>query len=310
MYDRGEIAQLANIAAPQVGVVTNVGPTHLERLGTVERIAKAKAELPQALPPAGAGGVAILNADDERVRGMANQTQARVFTYGLGPGADLWADGLESDGLEGIRLRFHHEAETVALRVPMLGRHSAHTALCAAAVGLSEGLGWSEIVAGLRDPSAQLRLVVLPGPHGSTILDDTYNASPVSCIAALDLLDDLQGRKIAVLGDMYELGSYEEEGHKLVGRYARGVADLLITVGHLGGIIGRAALRSGMPSEAVLMVETNAQAVATIEVVLLDGPGCDQVLVKGSRGMGMEEIVAALTQTLKPADLLVKDNCP
>jgi UDP-N-acetylmuramoyl-tripeptide--D-alanyl-D-alanine ligase len=143
MYDTGEITQLADIAAPQVGVVTNVGPTHLERLGTIDRIARAKLELPQALPAAGEGGVAILNADDEWVQGMAGQTQARVFTYGLGPDADLWADRIESEGLDGIRLRFHHQGETVGVRVPMLGNHSAHTALCAAAVGLNEGLTWS-----------------------------------------------------------------------------------------------------------------------------------------------------------------------
>jgi UDP-N-acetylmuramoyl-tripeptide--D-alanyl-D-alanine ligase len=278
-------------------VVTNVGPTHLERLGSLVRIARAKLELPQALPSAGDGGLAILNIDDEWVRGMADQTKARVFTYGLDRGADLWADGVESDGLEGIRLRFHHEGETVDVRLPMLGRHSAHTALCAAAVGLNEGLSWPDIMAGLSDPSAQLRLLALSGPNGSTILDDTYNASPVSCIAALDLLDELNGRKIAVLGDMYELGSYEEDGHRLVGRHARDVADILITVGQLGRTIADEAVKSGMPVDSVLAVETNAQAVTLLGELLADGPGCDQVLIKGSRGMGMEEIVGALTQT-------------
>jgi UDP-N-acetylmuramoyl-tripeptide--D-alanyl-D-alanine ligase len=252
--------------------------------------------------------VAVLNADDEWVRGMAYQTQARVFTYGLRPDADLWADRVESDGLEGIRLRFRHEGDTVDIGVPMLGRHSAHTALCAAAVGLVEGLAWSEIIAGLNDPAAQLRLVALPGPNGSIILDDTYNASPISCIAALDLLDELQGRKIAVLGDMYELGSYEEEGHKLVGRHARGVTDLLVTVGQLGRSIGDEAIKSGMPPDSVLAVETNAQAVTLLRALIAEGPGCDKVLVKGSRGMAMEEIVAALAQAAKRAELPTKDS--
>lgn len=292
MYALGEIAHLADIALPQVGVVTNVGPVHLERLGTIERIAQAKAELPQALPPASEGGIALLNADDERVRAMAAQTQARVVTYGLTPEADLWADKIESEGLEGIHFQFHHGQETIYARVPMLGHHSVHTALRAAAVGLVEGLSWEEIIAGLRDRSVQLRLVVVPGPTGSTILDDTYNASPTSCIAALNLLDELDGRKIAVLGDMYELGHYEEEGHKIVGRRARDVAHLLIAVGQLGHTIGQEALKAGMATNAVHLAETNGQAIDLLRPYIEPG---DVILVKGSRGMGMEEIVTALT---------------
>ena len=301
MYDLGEIAQLAKIALPQVGVVTNVGPSHLERLGTIERIAEAKAELPQALPPAEAGGMAILNADDPWVRAMASQTQARTFTYGLSPQADLWANNIQSEGLEGLRFRFHYGQETVYARVPMLGRHSVHTALRAAAVGLVEGLSWQEIIAGLRDQSAQLRLVAVPGPAGSTILDDTYNASPASCVAALNLLEELArqeggGRKIAVLGDMYELGDYAEEGHKLVGRRARDAADLLIAVGHLGCIIGQEALEVGMPAGSVYLVETNAQAIDLLRTLVTPSPTGDKILIKGSRGMAMEEIVTALQQ--------------
>jgi UDP-N-acetylmuramoyl-tripeptide--D-alanyl-D-alanine ligase len=301
MYDVGEIAQLAEIALPQVGVVTNVGPSHLERLGTMERIAQAKAELPQALPSVDEGGVAVLNADDPWVMAMAEQTQARVFTYGLRPEADLWADDIQGEGLEGIHFRFHYGSETLYARVPMLGRHSVHTALRAAAVGLLEGLGWEEIMAGLRDQTAQLRLVAVPGPAGSTLLDDTYNSSPASCIAALNLLDELgelegRGRKIAVLGDMYELGTHEEEGHKLVGRRARDVVDVLVAVGHLGRTIGEEALKTGMPEESVYLVETNAQAVDLLRDLIAPSPVGDKILIKGSRGMEMEEIVAALQE--------------
>jgi UDP-N-acetylmuramoyl-tripeptide--D-alanyl-D-alanine ligase len=299
MYDLGEIALLVEISLPQVGIVTNVGPTHLERLGTIERIAQAKAELPRALPPADQRGVAILNADDPLVQAMAEETQARVFTYGLDPSADLWADGIESEGLEGIRFRLHHGREAIHARLPMLGRHSVHTGLRAAAVGLVEGLAWAEILAGLRDQSAQIRLVAVPGPTGSTILDDTYNSSPASCIAALTVLNELTGseqdrRKIAVLGDMYELGSYEEEAHKLVGRRARDVADLLVTVGPLGRTIGEEALRAGMSAGSVHSVETNAQATELLLTLIEPAPPGDVILVKGSRGLAMEEIVTAL----------------
>ncbi len=290
MYDVGEIADLARIACPQVGVVTVVAPVHLERLGTIERIAQAKRELVEALPPA-PEGVAILNYDDERVRAMAQATKARIFYYGLSPEADLWADLVEGLGLEGIRFHLHYGDETLYVRIPLLGQHSVHTALRAAAVGLVEGLTWQEIIEGLRTPSAQLRLVAVTGPQGSTILDDTYNSSPASALAALNLLDELEGRKIAVLGDMLELGDYEQEGHEKVGMRALEVADVLITVGRLGRIIGETALRWGMPAERVHLVGTNAEAIA-----LLDGmvTANDVILVKGSRALKMEEIVNAL----------------
>jgi len=193
MYDLGEIALLAEIARPQVGVITNVGPTHLERLGTIERIAQAKTELVQALPAAEAGGIAILNDDDPLARPMAEATEAQVLTYGLSSSADLWGSDVESAGLEGIRFTFHYEGDEIRVRVPLLGRHSVHTALRAALVGLVEGLDWEEIITGLQTlPSAdQLRLVAMPGPNDSILLDDTYNASPASTLAALNLLDDL-----------------------------------------------------------------------------------------------------------------------
>jgi UDP-N-acetylmuramoyl-tripeptide--D-alanyl-D-alanine ligase len=288
MYDRGEISELCAIAAPHVGVVTNVGPTHLERLGNIERIAQAKAELVQALP---ADGVAILNQDDPFVRSMAEQTQARVFTYGLTPEADLWANNIESEGLEGVRFVLHYQSEALHAKVPLLGRHSVHTALRATAVGLVEDMTWQEIMTGLQDSSVQLRLVSAPGVNDSTLLDDTYNASPVSTIAALNLLDDLTGRKIAVLGDMAELGDQEEEGHRRVGCRAADTVDLLITVGPRAHMIADEARACGLATEAVTEVETNDQAIACLRQIIQRD---DIVLVKGSRSMAMEEIVAAL----------------
>jgi UDP-N-acetylmuramoyl-tripeptide--D-alanyl-D-alanine ligase len=287
-YELGEIAHLARIARPQVGVVTNVGPTHLERMGTIERIALNKVELVESLPE---DGVAVLNADDPLVRPMAAKACGRVFFYGLTPEADLWADEIESQGLEGLRFRFHYGEEVVYSRVPLLGRHSVHTALRAAAVGLIEGLSWQEIMAGLRG-ATQLRLVVVPGLYGSTLLDDTYNSSPASAIAALNLLDELEGRKIAVLGDMLELGSYEEEGHRKVGRRAMDVAQLLLTVGPRGRIIAQEALDLGMDPQAIHSVEDNKAAIAYLRRAITPG---DMVLIKGSRGMAMEHIVSALS---------------
>ncbi len=291
MYDLGEIAQLARIALPEVGVVTNVGPTHLERLGTLERIAQAKAELVQALPE---NGLAVLNGDDRRVRAMASLTKARsVVFYGLDSANDVWADSVRSQGLEGLRLCFHHRGQTLHARLPLLGGHSVYGALAAAAVGLSEGLGWDEVIAGLRDPSTQLRLEVLRGVHGTTLLDDTYNASPASTIAALKLLAEMDGRRIAVLGDMLELGEDEAAGHRVVGRRAAEVVSMLVTVGKLARLIGEEALKVGMPADAVHLLSDNDEAVEVLTDALKEG---DFVLVKGSRGMAMENIVVQLAR--------------
>jgi len=286
-YQLGEIARLAHIARPQVGVVTNVGPSHLERMGTIERIALNKAELVASLPE---DGVAILNADDPLVRDMAPKARGRVFFYGLTPEADLWADEIQSQGLEGLRFRFHYGEETIHAKVSLLGRHSVHTALRAAAAGLVEGLSWQEIMNGLRGAN-QLRLVVVPGFNGSTLLDDTYNSSPASAIAALNLLEELEGRKIAVLGDMLELGSYEDEAHRKVGRRAVDVVQLLVTVGQRGRIIGQEALALGMAPQAVEMVDDNQAAIDYLRQAIL---AHDVILIKGSRGLTMEQIVNAL----------------
>ena len=288
MYALGEITRLAELAQPVVGVITNVAPVHFERLKTIEAIAQAKSELVQALPPS---GVAILNYDDERVRAMAAKTQARILTYGLDPAADLWADEIVGEGLEGIHFTLHYRDEAMHVQVPLLGRHSVHTSLRAAAVGLAEGMPWDHILAGLQDRRAALRLVAAPGPNGSVILDDTYNANPASTIAALNLLEELNGRKIAVLGDMLELGEYEGEGHRMVGLRAIDVADILVTVGLLGKLIADEALANGMPHERVAVCRTNAEAVAYLEKIIQPN---DMILVKGSHGLHMDEIVAAL----------------
>ncbi|MDM8528445.1 UDP-N-acetylmuramoyl-tripeptide--D-alanyl-D-alanine ligase, partial [Anaerolineales bacterium HSG24] len=138
MYDLGEIALLCELAQPHVGVITNIGPSHLERLGTIERIAQAKAELVSALPPYSnqSKSVAILNYDDPFVRDMATKTKAAVMSYGLSPEANLWASDVTSAGLEGIRFVFNQGQDAIPARVPLLGRHSVHTALRAALVGL------------------------------------------------------------------------------------------------------------------------------------------------------------------------------
>ncbi|MEW5871372.1 MAG: UDP-N-acetylmuramoyl-tripeptide--D-alanyl-D-alanine ligase [Chloroflexota bacterium] len=291
-YVPGEISFLCDLALPQVGVITNVGTVHASRAGSQEAIARGKAELVQALPLA-PEGVAILNYDDAWVRDMAKVTQARVFYYGLDPQADLWADHVEGLGLEGIRFRLHYRNEVLHMRVPLIGRHSVHTVLRAAAVGLVEGLTWQEIVDGLRSEYAyaQLRLVAVRTHSGALILDDTYNASPESTLAALNLLDELDGRKVAVLGDMLELGPYERRGHEMVGVRVAEVATELVTVGELARIIAYSACRAGLLPQMVTTLNDSQEAIDFLKSRL--GPN-DIVLIKGSHGMRMDQIVAAL----------------
>ena len=289
-YVPGEIALLGDIAKPQVGVVTNISEVHLERAGTMEAIAKGKGELVESLPAA-PEGVAVLNIDDPVVRDMAERTQARVFYYGLSEQADLWASDIEGLGLEGVRFVLHHASETFRVRVPLLGRHSVHTALRAAAVGLTEGLSWPQILSGLTETPTQLRLVAVDGPGGSLILDDTYNAAPASVLAALNLLEELDGRRIAVLGDMLELGEFEERGHRMVGARAAEVARHLVTVGERARWIGEEALRAGLPEAVLTTLENSDQAVEFLRGEVGSG---DVVLIKGSRAIRMDKIVSEL----------------
>jgi UDP-N-acetylmuramoyl-tripeptide--D-alanyl-D-alanine ligase len=293
-YVPGEIALLCEIARPHVGVVTNVSQVHLERAGSMEAIVSGKRELVESLPPA-PGGTAILNFDDPLVQPMAEHTQARVFYYGLSPDADLWASEVEGLGLDGVRFVLNYEGEHVHVRVPMLGRHSVHTALRAASVGLLDGLSWEEIVSGLQSSESQLRLVAVQGPGGALLLDDTYNAAPSSVIAALNLLAELEGRRIAVLGDMLELGEYEERGHRMVGARAASVADELITVGARARWIADEAVKAGMPASSVIVLEDSPAATTHLGDRIGEG---DVVLVKGSHGMRMDLIVAALEQVV------------
>lgn len=287
-YGPGEIAHLAEIALPHIGVVTNVSHSHLERMKTLETIAQAKSELPASLPP---DGLAVLNGDEPLIRGMAGVTRASVLFYGLGRDCHYRAEALESRGLEGISFTLQVKGERHRLRCALPGRHSVYTALAGIAVGRHLGLSWDEIEPGLLDTTAQIRLLAVPAVNGATLLDDTYNASPTSCRAALNLLAELPGRKVAVLGDMLELGSYEEEGHRQVGRWAAEVVEELFLLGRRARWIGEAALERGMPAGRIHLAQEREEVIRMLRERLQPG---DVVLVKGSRAMEMEHIVSSL----------------
>ncbi|MDQ4078515.1 MAG: UDP-N-acetylmuramoyl-tripeptide--D-alanyl-D-alanine ligase [Chloroflexota bacterium] len=291
MTRSGEIRELAAVVRPEVGVVTNVGTAHLMQLGSIDAIADAKAELVESLP---ANGVAILNGDDERVRAMASRTEAQIFTYGLQPEFSLWADQIESHGLDGISFRFHHGRDSVFARLPLLGRHSVHGCLAAASVGLTQGQRWGEIIGGLKDIAKLdvLRVVVVEGVNGSTLLDDTYNASPDSVMAALNLLNDLGGRKIAVLGDMLELGAFSKEGHARVARRAAIVADRFVAVGQMAPLMVDEARDAGLPKDRTFAAADRHEAEKWLQACLQPG---DIVLIKGSRALQLDELVTQLS---------------
>ncbi len=291
MYDRGEIALLSRMASPQVGVVTNIGPVHLERLGSMGAIVAAKAELVEALPPA-PEGVAVLNGDDPRTAALASRTPARVLYYGLSEQCRVRASDVVGRGLEGMSFRLSYGEASVQVASPLPGRHHVYPCLAAAAVGLAEGMTLHEVADALGRARPELRLRVLAGPRGSTIIDDSYNASPASMLAALDLLAELPGpagRRIALLGEMLELGAAEEEGHRQVGERAVAACDLLFVLGERARPLAEAARTAGLRD--VRFLESAAEAAEALRGELREG---DYVLVKASRALALEDVVDAL----------------
>ncbi|MFQ5472134.1 MAG: UDP-N-acetylmuramoyl-tripeptide--D-alanyl-D-alanine ligase [Dehalococcoidia bacterium] len=286
MYGRGEIALLAEMASPHVGIVTNIGPVHLERVGWMGGIVEAKGELIEALPN---DGLAVLNGDDARTAALAHRTGARVVFVGESEQCTVRGRDIESHGLDGISFRMEVNGESVDVSCPLPGRHHVFPALAATAVALNEGMSLQEIADALADVRLEQRLSVTPGPNGSTIIDDSYNASPAAMLAALDLLSELDGRRIAILGDMLELGTAEEEGHRAVGRHAAECCDVLFVIGDNASITSSAAREAGHPDVRIL--ESSDDAAEELRMELRGG---DYALIKASRALGLEKLVEAL----------------
>lgn len=287
MYQSGDIRFLCELARPQIGVVTNVGVSHIERLGSQQAIADAKAELPESLP---ADGYAVLNADDPFVFAMAERTRAGVVTYGVITGdCALRADEIVSRGIEGVSFVIRQGRRRASVHLAMPGRHNVYNALAAAAVGLVDGLSLREVADALSEARPESRIRMVPGCNGSHLIDDTYNASPSSMIAAIDLLKEMPGKTIAFLGDMRELGSYSYEGHRQVGQRAAQVADVIYAVGEDGKFIGQGAKEIGHPM--VRIFADKDEAAAALRERLRPG---DYVLIKASRGMALETVVEFL----------------
>ncbi|MGH2381673.1 MAG: UDP-N-acetylmuramoyl-tripeptide--D-alanyl-D-alanine ligase [Candidatus Limnocylindria bacterium] len=293
MYTLGEIARLVEIARPEVGVVLAVHPAHLERTGSIERIAQAKAELPAALP---SDGLAVLNADDPRVVAMRELTRAEVRTFGLGPAADVRAVDVVSHGLDGTEFTLTAPWGTRRVRSATPGRHLVPHALAAAAVAERFAVPLDDVVGALTTGSrAPHRMSVLEAASGARLVDDTYNASPISMAAALDFLRETPlasgRRRLAVLGDMLELGPDEERLHREIGARAAEATDGLVTVGDRGRWIAEGARAAGATS--VITAMDADEAAAALEREMAPGVG-DLVLLKASRGIGLDRTVDLL----------------
>ena len=292
MYTGGEIADLARLAQPSIGVVTAVQPVHLSRIGSIEAIEAAKGELLEALP---ADGAAILNADDQIVRRMGSRSAARSISYGFAADADIGADAVESAGTAGMRFTLRTDAGSRPVTIPTLGRLSVHNALAGAAVGRAAGLSVDEITDGLAAGWSAPHRVQLVRLGGVTIVDDSYNASPRSVVAALDLLAGLPGRRGAVLGEMLELGEASDEGHRVVGEAAARTVDWLVVVGPDAAPIAEGAVSAGMDPDRIVRVRDADAALDMLPARLRDG---DVVLVKASRGIGLDRVVDGLRRDL------------
>ena len=292
MSRAGEIRELTQMAPPTIGVVLNVGLAHVGLLGSIEAVAAAKRELVEGLAP---GGLAVLNADDPRVRAMS--AVARRFTlYGFSPEATVRAERVRLHGLEGssFTLLTPRGKAEIYLRLP--GHHSVSNALAASAVALEFDFDPAAIASalhGFTPPSRRMNIV--SGRNGSTVIDDSYNASPGSMQAALEVLR-LAPRgalKIAVLGDMLELGDHAERAHEEIGLLAGRTADVVIAIGDYAPRVVQSARHAGLATDRAFVVEGAEQAVAALTPLLTPQA---QVLVKGSRGMRLERVVEQIRE--------------
>ena len=283
MRGEGQIYHLANIALPTVAIITNVGETHIELLGSIEQIAAAKAELLQFIPKT---GLTILNADDHYVQEMAKQVNSRLTLFGLEHG-NIRADNIQTNA-QGINFRCYSAQGEFSAYIPTVGKHNVYNALAAISVGLELGLSFDNICSGLSNFNASPMRLHIEEMGDYIVINDAYNASPMSMLAAIDTLTEVaKSRKVVVLGDMLELGHIKVEAHRQIGeKLAKCHIDIVITVGDLARHIAEAASEFGIDTTFACYSHNEASKI----LKKLIKPG-DTILIKGSRGMKMENII-------------------
>lgn len=313
----GDMEYLTCVTPCHVGVVTSVGAVHIEYFKTIEKIAKEKSVIVTHLAK---NDWAILNADNQLVLDMKNNTSARILTYGFSTGADVRASEVNiiknnnpgvGQGLFGLNFKLTYNGSTVPVFMPsILGEHFVYAALAAAAVGITYAMNLVEIASGLQlFVAPKGRMNIISGIKNTFVLDDTYNAGPDSMTAAIKVLAKVgvDNRKIAVLGDMLELGSYTEEAHLAIGcLLVESKIDLLITVGERAKIIAAGAEGAGMDKDKIFSFSSSDIAGRFVQDKMEEG---DYVLVKGSQGMRMEKVVKEImAEPLRAGELLVRQE--
>jgi len=294
MRARGEIAAAASVARPDYGLITNVGLTHVGRLGSEKEIALAKGELLEYVDPA---GKVFLNADNGWTPMLVRMSRSEVVTFGMNSG-DVRCEDVRYT-LEGVFFTVvaNGGGEVFEVSAPAPGKAGVYNALASAAVGISLGMAGAEIAEGLSLPVAEEgRMRKLRTGDGKVVLDDTYNANPGSVNLAMDLLGRVEwkGRKVPVLGDMLELGEQSREEHLKVGRECARFVDALVTVGPDAALIAEGALESGKIAAGRVHSFDVIEGLASRAGELFEAG--DLILVKGSRGMKMERVVKMLAE--------------
>ena len=285
----GEMHILSGIARPQTCVITNIGQCHLENLGDRDGVLRAKSEIFDYLLP---GGHIILNGDDDKLASVQEVKGIRPVFFGLDEESDVYADHIETLGLSGVLCCIHTKIGDFSATIPIPGIHMVYNALAGTAVGLQFGLTLEEIKAGIESLEPVTGRFHIIKAERCTVIDDCYNANPVSMKASLGVLRDAVGRKVAVLGDMAELGAEEKELHREVGEYAAGLGlDVCVTVGPLCRELA-AGIRAGNSRTKVIEMDTLQELLRQIENIVKPG---DTVLVKASHCMHFEKIVEKLT---------------
>jgi len=283
MRGKGQIRQLANIALPTIAIITNVGETHLELLGSMEEIAAAKAELLEVIPE---NGVSILNGDNVYVREKAKKAKSRIVFFGLQEG-DIKADNIHIKA-QSIDFVCRMTNDVFTVDIPTTGKHNVYNALAAIALGMELGMNADCISSGFRAFNASPMRLHIERLGNYLVVNDAYNASPMSMVAAIDtMLEVAKGRKVAVLGDMLELGPIAVSAHEAIGeKLAQCGIEIVVTVGELAASIANKASSCGISQ--VVVCSNHEQAQAELKKLLMPG---DTILIKGSRGMKMEKII-------------------
>ena len=288
MNHLGEIHRLAEIAKPNIGIITNIGVSHIQNLGTRENILKAKMEIFDFFT---SEDNAILNGDDEYLSKITGELPFQIKYYGTKDIAGIRAENISLLGEQGISYDLKIGDKMYPIEISIPGKHNVYNSLAAAAVGNLMGIGLPDIAKSLKSyRSGDMRLNIFSIDNNIKVIDDVYNASPDSMKAAIEILKDLgEGRKIAILGDMLELGDYSQKAHTEVGEtVAHKGIDILITVGKESKFIGAGARNCAMDNQSIIHLECNKDVIEYLDTFIEQG---DKILVKGSRGMKMEEIV-------------------